>query len=70
MSDIQEVEVSVSVIIPVFNGEKHIAEAIDSVLCQDYSPLEVLVIGDGSTDNTIEIVESYGHKVRLIKQME
>ena len=68
MSDIQEVEVSVSVIIPVFNGEKHIAEAIDSVLCQDYSPLEILVIDDGSTDNTIEIVESYGHKVRLIKQ--
>lgn len=68
MSINRGVEVSVSVIIPVFNGEKHIAEAIDSVLCQDYSPLEILVVDDGSTDNTIEIVEGYGHKVRLIKQ--
>ncbi len=46
---------SVSAILPVYNGEAFLAEAIDSVLRQAYEPLEIIVIDDGSTDRTAEI---------------
>jgi glycosyltransferase involved in cell wall biosynthesis len=42
----------VSVLIPVFNGERFLAEAIDSVLGQDHRPIEIIVIDDGSTDGS------------------
>ena len=58
----------VSVIIPAFNSERYIADAIDSVLQQDYPALEIWVVDDGSTDNTQHIVRSYGDKVRLLSQ--
>lgn len=50
----------VSVIMPVFNGEKYIRESIESVLSQDYSPIELIVINDGSTDGTSQILASLG----------
>lgn len=49
----------VSVIIPVFNGEKYIREALDSVFSQTYQNYEVIVIDDGSTDRSSEIIHSY-----------
>jgi len=58
----------VSVIIPAYNNEKHIGEAIDSVLRQDYSPLEIIVVDDGSTDRTPMIVSAYGNRVVLLQQ--
>lgn len=57
----------VSVVIPAYNAEMVIARAIDSVLVQDYSPLEIIVVNDGSTDRTAEIVRGYADRgVRLI----
>lgn len=53
----------VSVIIPCFNAEKWLAEAIDSCLEQTYSNIEIIVIDDGSTDNCLEIIKSYGDKI-------
>lgn len=59
----------VSVIMPVYNREKTIKQAIDSVLCQTYSSLELIIVDDGSTDNTLEIVQAYtDRRVRLIRQ--
>ena len=60
--------ICVSAIIPAYNREKTIARAIDSVLAQKYSVAEVIVVDDGSTDNTSGIVKSYGEKVRYYYQ--
>jgi glycosyltransferase involved in cell wall biosynthesis len=49
----------VSVVIPVYNGERYIAEAIQSALSQSFKDFEVIVVDDGSTDNTPEIVSSF-----------
>lgn len=49
----------VSVIIPVHNGELYLAETLDSVLAQTYRPLEIIIINDGSTDGSADIIQSY-----------
>lgn len=49
----------VSVILPTHNDGKYIYESIESILCQSYTNLELIVIDDGSTDNTLEIVRSF-----------
>lgn len=59
---------TVSVVIPCFNGAIYLREAIDSVLRQTVPPLEVLVVDDGSTDDSAAIAESYGLPVRVIRQ--
>jgi|SRR5579859_4781460 len=57
----------VDVIIPVFNGERYLATAIESVLAQDYQPLELVVVDDGSTDSTAAIIQQYS-RVRWLRQ--
>ena len=54
----------VSVIIPVYNGSNYMREAIDSALAQTYKNIEIIVVNDGSTDNTEEIALSYGDKIK------
>jgi len=52
---------------PVYNGEKYIKEAIDSVLNQTFKDFELLIINDGSTDGSVKIIESYGDpRIRLV----
>ena len=58
----------VSVIIPVYDGERYLAEAIDSLLAQTVPPLEVVVVDDGSTDGTAQIIRAYGAPVRYVHQ--
>jgi len=53
----------VSIIIPVFNGEKYLAEAIESVMSQSYENKEIIVIDDGSTDSTYDIVKKYAPQI-------
>jgi len=59
---------TVSIIIPTYNCEPYIAETLGSVLGQTFTDLELIVVDDGSTDRTREIVTSYGAPVRLLSQ--
>ncbi len=49
----------ISVIVPVYNGARYLAEAIESVIAQDYTPLEIIVASDGSTDESPMIARSF-----------
>ncbi len=58
----------VSIVIPTHNGQRYIGATLDSVLAQKHRPLEILVVDDGSTDATAQIVTGYAREVRLIEQ--
>jgi glycosyltransferase involved in cell wall biosynthesis len=49
----------VSVIIPVYNGERYLSQALDSALAQEYSPMEIVVVDDGSTDCSADLARGY-----------
>lgn len=58
----------VAIVIPVYNGSNYMREAIDSALAQSYENIEVIVVNDGSTDNTEEIALSYGDRIRYFSK--
>lgn len=59
----------ITVLMPAYNAEKYIAEAITSVLNQAFTDFELLIINDGSTDNTCQVIESFTDaRIRLITQ--
>lgn len=58
----------VSVVLPVYNGERFIADAVKSVLMQEYEPVELIVVNDGSTDQTAKILKEFGDKLTCITQ--
>lgn len=58
----------ISCIVPVFNAEHYLGEALESILNQTYRPLEIIVVDDGSTDGTAAIVASYPDQVRYLFQ--
>ena len=53
----------ISCIVPVFNGEPYLHEALDSILAQTHRPLELIVVDDGSTDGSAAVVATYGDQV-------
>lgn len=58
----------VSVVIPVYNGEKYIEECLQSVYRQSYRPIEVIVIDDGSADNSVNLISQFPDEKKLISQ--
>ena len=56
----------VSIIIPVYNGEKSIPRCLDSVLAQDHKDIEVIVIDDGSKDGSFKVISEYAKKDKRI----
>jgi glycosyltransferase involved in cell wall biosynthesis len=54
------------VVIPNFNGSLYIGKAISSVLDQTYKNIEIIVVDDGSTDSSVELIRNYGTNVRLL----
>lgn len=60
--------ISVSVVIPTYNRAQSVCEAIDSVLAQIPAPHELIVVNDGSTDNTSELLGEYGDRISVLHQ--
>lgn len=60
-------EPTVSVIMPVYNTERYVAEALKSILSQSYKNLEVICIDDGSTDGTLSVLEKFKDRIIILK---
>ena len=56
-----------SIIIPVYNGERYIKESVESVINQSYPNWELIIVNDGSTDATAQIINKYAQKDTRIK---
>lgn len=55
----------ISIIVPVYNVEKHIKRCVDSLLSQTYQNIEILIINDGSTDNTSQVLSTFSNKEKI-----
>ncbi|WP_375583749.1 glycosyltransferase family 2 protein [Cyclobacterium xiamenense] len=59
---------ALSVVMPVYNGEKHLREAVDSVLQQHFADFELIIIDDGSTDGSATIIQQFSdHRIRVLR---
>ena len=58
----------VNCIVPVYNGERYLGEALESVLSQSYQPVGIIVVDDGSTDGTAGIAARYGDRIAYVRQ--
>ncbi len=61
-------EPTVGVVIPAWNAERWLGEALESVLAQVHPPIDIVVVDDGSSDRSAAIGESYGPPVRVMRQ--
>jgi len=59
---------TITCVIPVYNGERFLAETLRSVLAQRHPPVEVIVVDDGSTDASADLAEAFGGPVRVIRR--
>ena len=61
----------ISIVIPVYNVEKYVSKCLQSVVNQTYRNLEIIIVNDGSTDNSVEIVKKYkkiDQRIKLINK--
>ena len=61
-------ENTVSVVVPVYNSAKFLSESIESILSQTYQNIEIIAIDDGSTDQSVEILQQYSDKIKFLTQ--
>lgn len=61
------INIKVSVIIPVYNGEKYLNKCLDSIINQTYNNIEIVIVNDGSIDNSLNIIKKYLKKDKRIK---
>lgn len=59
---------TVTVVVPTYNGARYLREAIDSALAQTWKELEIVVVDDGSTDETPSLLAEYGTRIRVIRK--
>ena len=59
---------TITCVIPVYNGARYLDEALDSVLAQDVDGLDIVIVDDGSTDDTPAVLDGYGDRLRVIRQ--
>jgi glycosyltransferase involved in cell wall biosynthesis len=67
---LEKSEPTISVVMPVHNDEQYVAEAIESILNQTFGDFELIIVDDGSTDNSPEVIDSYAAKdgrIRVIR---
>lgn len=64
----QSESLTISVVVPVYNGEATIGSAIEHLLCQSLSPAEIIVVDDGSTDETANILRSFGSRIKVLSK--
>lgn len=62
------VSVLVTAVIPAYNYARFVGRAVDSVLAQTHTPIECIVVDDGSTDDTPDVLARYGDRIRVIRQ--
>ena len=63
-----QVQPLISCIVPVFNGERFLSEALDSIFDQTYRPVEVIVVDDGSMDGTAGVAAACGDRIQYLWQ--
>ena len=63
----------ISVIVPVYNTSKYLKECLESLINQTYKELEIICVNDGSTDNSLEVLEQFSAKdarIKIINQLK
>ena len=63
-------EIKVSVIVPVYNAEEHLNQCLDTIVNQTLKEIEIICVDDGSTDNSLEILNQYAQKDTRIKVIQ
>lgn len=56
----------ISLILPVYNVEEYIKECLESILCQTYKDYQLIVVDDGSTDKSLDIVYSFEKSLKIL----
>ena len=61
--------IKVSVVVPVYNAENYIKKCIDSLVNQTYKDIEIIIVNDGSTDNSLEVIRKFDdERIKIIHQ--